>query len=92
MKIIPLLNRILIQPQEETQKTESKIVLPDTAEKEKSQLGKVVSIGQGKIVKKLGLKKGDLVILDKFGPNEIEIENKTYLIAEPSHILALIQK
>ncbi len=91
MKIVPLGNRVLIEPQEEEQKTEAGIVLPDTAEKEKSQLGKVLAVGDGENVKKLNLKKGDLVILDKFGPNEVEIEDKKYLLAEPAHILALIK-
>ncbi|MCD6194768.1 co-chaperone GroES [bacterium] len=91
MKIMPLGNRVLIEPQEEEQKTESGIVLPDTAEKEKSQIGKVLAVGKGEAVKKLKLKKNDLVVLDKFGPTEVEIEEKKYLLAEPTHILALLK-
>lgn len=91
MKIMPLGNRVLIEPQEEEQKTDAGIVLPDTAEKEKSQIGKVLAVGNGEALKKLNLKKGDLVILDKFGPNEVEIEEKKYLLAESAHILALLK-
>ena len=91
MKIVPLANRILLEPEEEEKTTEAGIVLPDTAEKEKSQVAKVLAIGDGEAAKKLKLKKGDLVLVDKFGPNEVELEDKKYLLAEPSHILARLQ-
>mgnify|MGYP000058807591 CR=1 FL=1 len=92
MKIIPVGNRILLEPQEEEQTTEAGIVLPDTAEKEKSQIAKVLALGEGEGVKKLKLKKGELVVVDKYGPNEVEIEEKKYLLAEPAHILAKLEK
>jgi len=91
MKIKPLQNRILLEPYEQKTKGKAKIVLPETAEKEKSQLAKVLVLGEGKNVKKLNLKKGNLVFIEKFGPSEIELDGKTYLLAEPDQILALIE-
>lgn len=91
MKIQPLGNRLLVEEEKVEQKTESGIVLPDTAEKEKSQFGIIIAVGEGKLAKNTGLKKGDKVIMEKFGPTEVEVENKTYLIAEINHILAKVE-
>jgi len=90
MKITPLQDNVLLELFEKKEE-ESKIVLPDTVEKEKSQIAKVLEIGDGKKVKKLSLKKGDLVIIEKYGPNEVEIDDKKYILAEPEHILAKIK-
>jgi chaperonin GroES len=68
MKIQPLGNRLLVEEEKIEEKTSSGIVLPDTAEKEKSQFGVIVSLGDGKKLQNSGLKKGDKVVLEKFGP------------------------
>lgn len=91
IKIQPLGNRFLITEEKVEEKTAGGIVLPDTAEKEKSQLGKILAIGKGKKAQKSGLKEGDKVLFEKFGPTEITIENQPYLIAEISQILAKIK-
>lgn len=91
MKVQPLGNRFLINEEKAEEKTASGIVLPDTAEKEKSQFGIIAAVGDGKLAKNSGLKKGDRVLLEKFGPTEIEIEGKNYLVAEITQILAKIE-
>ena len=92
MKIQPLGNRFLISEGKVEEKTASGIVLPDTAEKEKSQFGLIVAVGEGKKAQNSGLKKGDKVLLEKFGPTELEIEGKNYLVAELNQILAKVEK
>jgi|YelNatPaOPRAMG01_1025707.scaffolds.fasta_scaffold96963_2 co-chaperonin GroES (HSP10) len=89
MKITPLGNHVLLEPYEKEE--DSPIVLPQTVEKEKSQIAKVLELGSGKRLKRLSLKKGELVIIEKYGPNEIEIKDKKYLLAGPEHILAKIK-
>lgn len=87
----------MIEPITKEEKTESGIVLPDTAEKEKPEQGKVVAVGPGKIDKEgnhipLEVKKGDIVLFTKFGPNEVSVNNKDYLIAREEDILAILEE
>lgn len=72
------------------------IVLPENAEKERPIRGKVVAVGSGKIrdngeIIPMSVKIGDIVIFKKYGPDEIEIENKKYLVGDEDDILAIIE-
>jgi chaperonin GroES len=95
MNIKPLSDHILIEPIKEEEKTKAGIFLPETASKEKSETGKIVAIGpgkktdEGKIIP-LSVKPGDKVLFSKYGPSEIKVEDKEYLIATESDILAII--
>ena len=95
MKIRPLADKVLVQRLEAETKTAGGIVLPDTA-KEKPQKGKVVSVGEGKAlddgtVRKMQVKKGDLVLFTSYAGTEIKIEGKEYLILSESDIMAVIE-
>ena len=95
MKIQPINDHILIEPMSAEQKLKSGIVLPDTADKEKPQQGKVAATGPGKLLETgkrqaLGVKKGDVVLFTKYGPHEIKIDHKEYLIAKEEDILAVL--
>ncbi|MBD3208573.1 MAG: co-chaperone GroES, partial [Candidatus Nealsonbacteria bacterium] len=48
MKIKPLADYVLIEPIKEEEKTESGILLPETASKDKPEQGKVIAVGPGK--------------------------------------------
>jgi chaperonin GroES len=94
--IQPLDDRVLIEPISEEQKTKSGIVLPDSIEKEKPEQGKVVAVGPGRLDSNgkrtpLSVKKGDVVLFTKYGPNEVKIKDKEYLIAKEEDILAIIK-
>jgi len=96
MQIKPLSDHILIEPVKEEEKTKSGILLPDTAEKERPEQGKVVAVGPGRKDKSgnlipLEVKVGDKVLFTKYGPNEIKVENKEYLIAKEEDILAILE-
>lgn len=96
MKIKPLGDRVVIEPVHEDQKTKSGIVLPDTASKERPEKGKVIAVGEGKLSKSgermpMDVKKGDMVLFTKYGPTEIKIDGKEYLIAQESDILGIIE-
>ena len=99
LKIIPLGDRVLIEAlskQELEGRTKSGIVIPDTAEKERPEQGKIVSVGEGKRTDDgklipLGLKKGQRVLFSKYGPSEIKVDGKEYLIAKEEDILAIIE-
>jgi len=96
MKIRPLADKILVQRLEAETKTAGGIVLPDTA-KEKPQRGKIVNVGEGKLLddgtrKKMQVKKGDVVLFTSYAGTEIKIGGKEYLIMDESDIMAVIEK
>ena len=96
MNIKPLSDHILIEPIKEEEKTQSGIFLPETAEKEKSEQGKIIATGPGKKtddgkIVPLSVKPGDKVLFSKYGPAEIKVDNKEYLIAKEEDILAVIE-
>ncbi len=96
MTIKPLSDHIVIEPIKEEEKTKGGIFLPDTAEKEKSEQGMVIAVGQGKKtddgkIIPVSVKPGDKVLFTKYGPNEIKVDGKEYLIAKEEDILAIIE-
>ena len=95
MKIKPLSDRVLVQRLEAETQTAGGIVLPDTA-KEKPQKGKIISAGPGKTledgtVKKMQVKKGDMVLFTSYAGTEVKIGGKEHLIMSESDILAVIE-
>ena len=96
MNIKPLSDYILIEPMKKEEKTKTGILLPDTADKERPEQGKVIAVGPGRKtssgkVLQIDVKPGDKVLFTKYGPNEIKVENKEYLIAKQEDILAIIE-
>jgi len=97
MKIKPLSNHILIEPIKDKEKTKAGVLLLETVDREKSGQGKVIAVGLGKKDKNgkvipMDVKSGDVVLFSKYGPNEIKVDNKEYLIAEEKDILAILKK
>ena len=96
MNIKPLGDKLLIEALEEEKTTKSGIVLPDTAEKGKPIQGKVVAVGPGKLNDKgeripMSVKVGDTVLFKKYGPDEMEIDGKKYLVGDENDILAILE-
>jgi len=96
MNIRPLSDHVLIEPIKEEEKTKAGIFLPDTANKEKSEEGKILAVGPGKKtddgkIVMMSVKVGDKVLFTKYGPSEIKVDGKEYLIATESDILAIIE-
>ena len=95
MKIRPLEDRVLVQRVEEKEDKKGGIIIPDTA-KEKPQEAKVVELGTGKISKDgkkipFNVKKGDLVLIEKYGGNEVKIDGEEYIITKEEDILAVVK-
>ena len=96
MKIKPLADYVLIEPIKEEEKTKAGILLPQTAEKEKPEQGKVIAVGPGKRDEKGNLipptvKPGQKVLFKKYSPDEIKVDDKEYLICKEEDILAIIE-
>ncbi|HCK08752.1 co-chaperone GroES [bacterium] len=95
VKVKPLGDRVLVQPESEEEQVKGGIIIPDTA-KEKPQRGKVVAIGTGKTDdsgKKIALnvKKGDNVLYGKYSGTEVRLDDEDYLIMPEGDILAIIE-
>ena len=92
----PLGDRVLIEIIEESeQKTAGGLYVPDTA-KEKSQRGKVIAVGTGKLLDNgtrvaLDVKAGDTVYFAKYGGTEVSLEGKNYSILSERDILAIVE-
>ncbi len=96
MNIKPISDHILIEPIKEEEKTKTGILLPETAEKDKPEQGKIIACGPGKKDKTgkfipLEVKQGDKVLFTKYGPTEIKVGDKEYLIAREEDILAILE-
>ena len=94
LKIKPLADRVVVQPDAAEEKSEGGIILPDTVQ-EKPQKGKIVALGAGKIsdsgeLIKPEVKVGDKVLYGKYSGNEISLGGDEYLIMRESDILAVI--
>ena len=91
----PLHDRVLVERLEDAdQKSAGGIIIPDTA-REKPQRGKVVAVGEGKILdngqrQKMDVKKGDLILFGKYSGNEIKINGTEYLIMREDDILGIV--
>ncbi|MBM3890933.1 MAG: co-chaperone GroES [Verrucomicrobia bacterium] len=95
MSIKPLGDRVLVQPLEEKETKKGGIIIPDTA-KEKPQEGKVIALGTGKLDDKgkkvaFEVKKGDRVLIPKYGGTEVKIDEDTYLIMKEEDILGIVE-
>ena len=94
LKIRPLGEKVLLKRLEAEETTKGGIVLPDTA-KEKPQKGKVLAVGDGKLLDdgtraKFQVAKGDTVLFASFGGTEIKVEGEEYMLMDESDILAIL--
>jgi chaperonin GroES len=93
MKIRPLHDRIVVKRLESESKTKGGIIIPDTA-KEKPIEGRVVAVGNGKLLKDgklrpLEVKVGDVVLFGKYSGNEVKIEGEEHVLLREDDILAI---
>ena len=82
--IKPLGDRVVVEPTTQSEKTESGIILPDTAQ-EKPQEGRVLAVGDC-----VSVKKDDLVLYPKYTGTEITHEGQDVLIMSEKEILAVV--
>ena len=95
MNIRPLGDRVLVEPIEEKEQTVGGIIIPDSA-KEKPMQGKVIAVGKkldkdGKEIA-FDVKKGDTVLLPKYGGTEVKINDKRLQLVREEDLLGVIEK
>ena len=94
MKIRPLHDRILVQRIDEETKTEGGIIIPDTA-KEKPTEGKVLAVGNGKILedgttRPLEVKPGDRILFSKYAGTEVKVDGEEQTIIREDDVLGIV--
>lgn len=92
-KIVPTGDHIVVEAIEEESTSESGIIIPDTASKEKPMKGKVLAVGPGKMNDQgkrleMEVKVSDMVLFSKYGPTEVKVDGKEVLILSASDIYA----
>jgi chaperonin GroES len=95
INVKPLGDRVLVEPVEEKEVKKGGIIIPDTA-KEKPMESRIIALGTGKIDEKgnkvpFEVKKGDRVLVSKYGGTEIKLDGKEYKILNVDDILAIIE-
>jgi chaperonin GroES len=95
MKIRPLHDRIIVKRLEEERTSAGGIIIPDTAT-EKPIQGKVIAVGNGKIledgsVRKLDVKVGDKILFGKYGGTEVKVDGDELLVMREEDVMAVIE-
>ena len=98
MKIRPVDERVLIKPIEEEERKVGGIIIPDTATKDRPQMGEIIALGDDVEVsdrkqKKLSaiVKVGDKIIYARYGGTEVKIDDEEFLIVNRSDILGVVE-
>ena len=94
MKLVPLSDRVVLKQLEAEEKTQSGIILPDSA-KEKPQEAEVIAVGPGGVVDGkevvMQVKEGQKVIYSKYSGTEVKLDGEEYIIVKQSDILAVVE-
>jgi len=95
MKLRPLHDRVIVKRVEEEKLSAGGIVIPDSAT-EKPIRGKVLSVGNGKVlengeIRALDVKKGDTVLFGKYSGTEVKVDGDELLVMREDDIMAVIE-
>ncbi len=94
MKIKPLFDKVVLKEEKLDETTKSGIIIP-TNDKEKPQIAKVVSVGEGGIIDgkeiKMIVKVNDKVVFSKYAGSNIKIDNEEYIVVRQADILAILE-
>ncbi len=99
MNIHPLGDRVLIRREDVDTKSPSGIIIPDTAQKEKSKVGVVIAVGPGKYGDEgdlipMTVEAGAKVYFNAGWDNEVKSDTDSdteYFLVHESDILAIIK-
>ena len=95
LKLRPLHDRVIVQREEEERTSPGGIVIPDTAT-EKPIQGRVLAVGNGKIldggdVRALDVKVGDKILFGKYSGTEVKVEGEDLLVMREEDIMAVVE-
>lgn len=95
LNLRPLGDRVVIEPMEQEERTQSGLYIPETA-KEKPQQGKILAVGAGRRDEKgvrisMDVQEGQTVLYAKYAGTEVKLDGKKLLILKESDILAIVE-
>lgn len=95
MQIRPLHDRVIVKRLEEEKVSAGGIVIPDSAT-EKPIRGKVLAVGNGKImengdVRPLDVKVDDTVLFGKYAGTEVKVDGEELLVMREEDIMGVIE-
>lgn len=95
MNIRPLQDRIVVKRLEGESVTKGGIIIPDSA-KEKPVSGKVVAVGNGKVLKDgkvrpVDVKVGDVVLFGKYTGSEVKLDGEEHVILREDDVLGVTE-
>lgn len=96
MNLRPLSDRLIVKPVSKEEVSASGLIIPDTAGKERPEQGEVLAVGPGRMkddgaVVPMGVKVGDRIVFKAYSPNEVKIDNVTYLVLSETDVLAVVE-
>ncbi|MBI5466138.1 MAG: co-chaperone GroES [Candidatus Kerfeldbacteria bacterium] len=96
MKLKPLGDHIVVKVSKEDKTTKSGIVLPDTVDKEKQEVGEVIAVGPGKTldngqVGKMDVRVGDKVLFKKYALDEFKLDEQEFGTLQLSDVIAIVE-
>lgn len=96
MKLIPLGDRVLVEPIVVEKETKGGLIIPENTT-EKPMQGMVIAVGQGKIDEDgnkipMTISIGEKILYGKYSGNEITIEDKKYLIMHQDEIFGVFRE
>jgi chaperonin GroES len=96
LSIVPLGDRIVLEPLSKEETSASGIIIPDTARQEKPERGTVLAVGAGKFangaLEPMTVRVGDVIIFSPYATDEIKIDGETYIVIAESSVLGIIGK
>ncbi len=96
LKLRPLGDRVLVQRMEQEESLKGGIILPDSAKK-KQESARVVAVGKGKAAKDnetpapVPVEIGDVILMDKYGGQEVTVDDEEYVVLRFDDIIAIIE-
>lgn len=94
IRLRPLADRVLVKRAKEEERTTGGIILPETA-KQKQEMGEVIAVGPGAKDKdgkpiEIAVKVGDKIMWDKYGGQDITIDEEEFVIVKAGDIVAIV--
>src|SRR5678816_2741804 len=96
LNLRPLADRVVVEPQERDERTESGLYIPETA-KEKPQQGTVLAVGEGRRDESgnrvtMDVLQGQTVLYARYAGTEVKMDGKKLLILKENDILAVVEQ
>lgn len=96
MNIRPLHDRVVVKREPQETKSAGGIVIPDTAS-EKPTFGKVIAVGQGKVLdngqtRAPDVKVGDRVLFGKYSGTEVKVNNEEIVVMREDDVMAIVER